>query len=152
MLHRLIVVLAVGVLTALSGPPVAAQDSNIDTIEGPGSGERTTLTVTPHMLTDDVSGRAVAIERPGGLRWALTLIGTTAADSIGLTLGDEPLPIQDISRPDEDEVGPTRVYLSQEAFLTIADSPSVRLHVGNATAALPDQMRTEMRAIFDKVV
>lgn len=152
MLHRLLIVLIVGCVAPLLAAPVAAQESNIDTIEGPGTGESTTLTVTPHELTDDVSARAIGIERPNGLRLALTLIGTTSADSIGLTLGDEPLPIEDISRPDDDEVGPTRVYLSQETFLTIANTPEVRLHIGDATANIPDQMRKEMRTIFDKVV
>ncbi|PSQ81602.1 MAG: hypothetical protein BRD41_02175 [Bacteroidetes bacterium QS_1_63_11] len=152
MLRRLLIVLIVGCVAPLLAAPAAAQESNIDTIEGPGTGESTTLTVTPHELTDDVSARAIGIERPNGLRLALTLIGTASADSIGLTLGDEPLPIEDISRPDEDEVGPTRVYLSQETFLTIADTPEVRLHIGDATANIPDQMRKEMRMIFDKVV
>lgn len=152
MLRRLLPVLIVGCLTAIFAVPVAAQSSNIDTIEGPGQGESTTLTVTPHVLTDDVSARAIAVKSPNGLRWALTLIGTTPTDSIGLTLDDEALPIDDISRPEEGEVGPTRVYLSQETFLTIAETPSVRLHVGKEKTPLPDQMRAEMRKIFDKVV
>jgi hypothetical protein len=152
MLHRLLTVLIIGCLTATFAAPVAAQSSNIETIEGPGSGESTTLTLTPRVLTDDVSARAIAVESPNGRRWALTLIGTSSADSIGLTLGNEPLPIEDVSRPDEGEVGPTRVYLSQETFLTIADTPGVRLHIGDAKTPIPDQMRTEMRKIFDTVM
>lgn len=152
MLRRLLVVLIVGCLGILCARPAAAQSSNIETIEGPGEGENTTLTITPHVLTDDVSARAIAVESPNGRRWALTLIGITPTDSIGLTLGDEPLPIKDVSRPAEGEVGPTRVYLSQETFLTIADTPGVRLHLGDATTSIPDQMRTEMQKIFDEVV
>ncbi|PSR04861.1 MAG: hypothetical protein BRD54_01055, partial [Bacteroidetes bacterium SW_8_64_56] len=72
--------------------------------------------------------------------------------SIGLSLGGETLPIEDISRPEEGEVGPTRVYLSQQTFLTVADRSDVRLRIGDATTQLPDQMRTEMRQIFEKVV
>lgn len=150
--HRLLVVLIAGCFSLLFAPPVAGQSSNIETLEGPGEGESTTLTITPHVLTEDVSARAIAVESPTGRRWALTLIGTSSADSLGLSMGNEPLPIEDISRPEEDEVGPTRVYLSQETFLTIADNPEVRLHVGDATTSIPDQMRTEMRKIFDKVV
>lgn len=152
MLRRLLVVLIVGCLGALLAAPASAQSSNIETIEGPGEGKSTTLTITPHVLTDDVSARAIAVESPNGRRWALTLIGTSSADSIRLTLGDESLPIEDVSRPEEGEVGPTRVYLSQETFLTIADTPEVRLLVGDATTSIPDQMRTEMRKIFDEVV
>lgn len=152
MLHRLLTVLIVGCVATLFVRPATAQESNIDTIEGPGTGESTTLTVTPHVLTDDVSARAIAVESPNGRRWALTLIGASSADSVGLTSGDEPLPIEDVSRPEEGEVGPTRVYLSQETFLMIADTPGVRLHIGETTTSIPNQMRTEMRKIFDKVV
>lgn len=152
MLHRLIVLLIASFFAALFAAPVAAQSPNLDTVEGPSTGEKTTLTITPHSLTDDVSARALGVKGPNGNRFAITLIGITRTDSVGLTLGDKPLPIEDISRPDEDEVGPTRVYLSQETFLTIADTPEVRLHIGDATAKIPDQMRKEMRTIFDTVV
>jgi hypothetical protein len=152
MLRHLLSVLIVGCLTATFVVPVAAQSSNLDTIEGPGQGESTTLTITPHVLTDDVSARAIAVKSPNGLRWALTLIGTTPSDSLRLTLGDESLPIEDISRPEEGEVGPTRMYLSQKTFLTIAETTSVRLHVGDDKTPIPDQMRTEMRKIFGKVL
>jgi len=111
-----------------------------------------TLTITPHVLSDDVSARAVGVESPTGTRWALTLIGISRADSVRLTLGDEALPIEDISRPAEDEVGPTRVYLSQKTFLMVAEQEGVRLHVGDATMSLPAQMRREMQQIFEDVV
>ena len=153
MLSRLFSLLLVGCWTALFAVPSAtAQSSNIETVEGPGTGEETTLTVTPHTLTEEVSARAIVVESPGGIRWALTLIGVTPADSIGLSLGGETLPIEDLGRPEEGEVGPTRVYLSQQTFLTVADRSDVRLRIGDATTQLPDQMRTEMRQIFEKVV
>ena len=152
MLQRLFTVLIAGCFAASFAVPVAAQSSNIETVEGPGQGERSTLTITPHVLTDDVSARAVAVKRPNSTRWALTLIGIARTDSLGLTLGNESLPIEDISRPDEGEVGPTRAYLSQETFLTIADAPEVRLHIGEATTTFPEQMRTEMQQIFDDVL
>ena len=81
-----------------------------------------------------------------------TLIGISPADSIELILEEETLPIKDISRPEEGEVGPTRVYLSQQTFLTVADRGDVRLRIGDATTQLPDQMRTEMQQIFEEVV
>lgn len=154
MLNRLRVLLVAGfcgvVLTFV--PSAAAQPSNLDTVEGPNPGEETTLTITPHRLTDDVSARALGIDSPTDTRWALTLIGVTRTDSIGLTLGGEALPIEDVSRPDEGEVGPTRVFLSQKTFLTIAETAEVRLHIGDTTTQLPDQMREDMRQIFEEVV
>jgi hypothetical protein len=153
MLSRLFSLLLVGCWMALFAVPSAtAQSSNLDTVEGPGTGEKTTLTITPHTLTEEVSARALGVKSPSGTRWALTLIGISPADSIELILEGEALPIKDISRPEEGEVGPTRVYLSQQTFLTVADRSDVRLRIGDATTQLPDQMRTEMRQIFEKVV
>ncbi|WP_103029282.1 hypothetical protein [Salinibacter altiplanensis] len=151
MRHRLLTLLVAGGV-ALFAPTAAAQSSNIETIEGSNPGEEMTLTITPHVLNDDVSARAVGIDSPGGTRWALTLIGIRRADSVGLSLGDETLPIEDISRPGENEVGPTRVYLSQKTFLTAAEQDGVHLHVGDATLSLPASMRTDMQRIFDAVL
>lgn len=150
MLYRLLLFVLVGGV-ALFPSTATAQSSNVETVKGPSSGENTTLTVTPHALNDDVSARALGVSGPAGTRWALTLIGTSRADSIRLTLGDEALPIEDISRPAEDEVGPTRVYLSRKTFLTIAETDGVRLHVGDTALTLPPQMREEMQQIFEEV-
>ena len=153
MLSRLFSLLLVGCWMALfTVPSATAQSSNLDTVEGPGTGEQTTLTVTPHTLTEEVSARALGVRSPNGTRWALTLIGISPADSIELILEEETLPVEDISRPEEGEVGPTRVYLSRQTFLTVADRSDVRLRIGDATTQLPDQMRTEMQQIFEEVV
>lgn len=151
MIQRLLVLLVAGTV-ALLVPAAAAQSSNIETIEGSSPGEKMTLTVTPHVLNDDVSARAVGIESPTGTRWAFTLIGIRRADSVGLSLGGEALPIEDISRPGEDEVGPTRVYVSQKTFFTVAEQDGARLHVGDATVSLPAPMRADMQQIFDAVL
>jgi hypothetical protein len=66
-------------------------------------------------------------------------------------MGDDTLPIQEISRPGEDEVGPTRVYVSQSTFLTVAEQQGARLHVGDASLSIPAQMRKEMQEIFETV-
>jgi hypothetical protein len=153
MLHRLLVVLLVGCGTVLLTPAaVTAQSSNLDTVEGPAAGERTTLMITPHTLTDDVSARALGVKTPTGTRWALTLIGVTPDDSLQLILQKKALPIEDIERPAEGEVGPTQVYLSQETFLTLAETSGVRLHIGDQKTKFPPQMRTEMLKIFEEVV
>jgi hypothetical protein len=151
MLHRVLFAVLVGGLV-LSAPLASAQSSNIETVEGSRPGEKMTLTITPHVLNDDVSARAVGVSSPSGTRWALTLIGISRADSVRLTIGDDALPIEEISRPAEDEVGPTRVYLSQKTFLTVAETDGVRLHVGDTALTLPAQMREEMQQIFDDVV
>ena len=151
MLYRVLGLLTTGAAVLLA-PTAAAQSSNIETVEGSNPGEEMTLTITPHVLNDDVSARAVGIKSPTSTRWALTLIGIARADSVRLMLEDEALPIEDISRPGEDEVGPTRVYLSRKTFLTVADQDGARLRVGDATMSLPAQMRKEMRQIFDAVV
>ncbi|WP_263792780.1 hypothetical protein [Salinibacter sp.] len=149
--RRLLALLVAGA-AALLAPTAAAQSSNIETIEGSSPGEKMTLTVTPHVLNDDVSARAVGIESPTGTRWALTLIGIRRADAVGLSLGGEALPIEDISRPGEDEVGPTRVYVSQKTFLTVAERDGARLHVGDASLSFPAPMRADMQQIFDTVL
>lgn len=152
MLRRAVpIILAVCAALVVLPPPATGQGSNLDTVEGPAEGERTTLTMTPHVLADGLSARALGVRSQNDNRWALTLIGATRADSIRLTMGNESLPIDDITRPEEGEVGPTRLYVSGETFLTIADTPAVRLHVGGRSIAIPEQMRTEMQKIFAKV-
>lgn len=152
MLRRAVpIILAVCTALVVLPPSASGQASNLDTVEGPAEGERTTLTMTPHVLADGLSARAVGVRSPNNNRWALTLIGASRADSIRLTMGSESLPIDDITRPEEGEVGPTRLYVSGETFLTVADTPEVRLHVGDKSIAIPEQMRLEMRKIFGKV-
>lgn len=151
MVRHLVLLLLVGSIASFA-PTATAQSSNVETVEGPNAGEETTLTITPHALNEDVSARALGVASPSETRWALTLIGVTRADSIRLTLGDEALPIEEISRPAKDEVGPTRLYLSQKTFLTVAETEEVRLHVGESTMSLPAQMRKEMQQIFDTVL
>lgn len=152
MLRRVSLLLIAGCYAAVLVPSAMAQYSNLDTIEGPSAGEKTTLMISPASLTEGVSARALGIKSPTGTRFALTLIGIAREDSIKLTLGKEALPIKEISRPEEGEVGPTRVYLSQKTFLTIAETAGARLRIGDKTTQLPSQMRKEMRKIFETVV
>ena len=153
MLRRLPLVLLAGLLAfLLVSPRAAAQESNVKTVEGPGAGEKTTLMASPRPLTPEISARAVGVRTPNGTRWALTLIGIGSADSLKLTMGDQTLPIKDINRPDEGEVGPTRLYVSQKTFLTIAETNTVQLYVDSVKTGLPEQMRKEMQLIFERVV
>mgnify|MGYP006895887356 FL=1 len=153
MLDRLLFpLLATCCAALLAVSPAAAQSSNLDTVEGPGSGEKTTLTITPHRLTDRVSARALGVKSPAGTRWALTLIGVSPSDSLRLTLGEEPLPLRDLTRPAEGDVGPTRLYLSRSTFRTVAERGAVRLHIGDTATSFPEQMRTEMQQILEDVI
>ena len=138
-------------LLGLFAVPVAAQQSeNVTTIEG-ASGEKMTLTAQPFSVADGLSVRAMGIEAEDTTtRWVLSLIGAAPEDDISLTYGDESLRILEVNRPD-DGVGPTKVYVSQEDFLTMAEIGTVTLTVGDVSTRLPEQLRREMRLIFNKV-
>ncbi|PSQ97059.1 MAG: hypothetical protein BRD55_03885 [Bacteroidetes bacterium SW_9_63_38] len=128
--------------------PAQAQMDNIDTVEGP-RGAETTLTAQPHGVADGLSVRALGIAAPDTTRWALSLIGAESGDEISLRHGNESLPRLAVQRPD-DGVGPTRVYVSQQTFLTMAESSSVTLQVGTVSASLPDPLRREMSVVFER--
>ena len=146
---RLCFFLLVGALSLCVAPPTFAQSAeNVTTVEGP-RGEEMTLTAQPHGLADGLSARAMCISAPDTTRWALSLIGATEEDEISLTYGDESMPIEGIDRP-EDGVGPTKVYVSKENFLTMAETATVTLRVGTVSVSLPEALRHEMRVIFDR--
>ena len=138
------------VLLGLFATPAAAQQSeNVTTVEG-ANGEKMTLTAQPHRVADGLSVRAMGIRAEDTTnRWVLSLIGAAAEDDISLTYGDQSLQILEVNRPD-DGVGPTKVYVSQEDFLTMAETDTVTLTVGDVSASLPEPLRREMRLIFDK--
>lgn len=147
---RLPSLLAVLGLVLFVCPPAAAQ-SNLDTIKGPNPGEETTLTLTPHMVSENISIRAMGIEGSNYTRWGLTLIGAAPEDSIALSMGDESLPIESIDRPDEGEEGPITLFISRETFLTIADTKGVELTVGDTTMSFPKALRRDMQQIVERV-
>jgi hypothetical protein len=140
----------VGLLGVFASVPVLAQSENVTTVEG-ADGEKMTLTAQPHHVADGLSVRAMGIRAEDTTnRWVLSLIGAAAEDDISLTYGDQSLQILEVNRPD-DGVGPTKVYVSQEDFLTMAETDTVTLTVGDVSASLPEPLRREMRLIFDKV-
>jgi hypothetical protein len=146
---RFLAAFVVGGLALLGSLPASAQWNNIETVEGT-YGKKMTLTKTPHSVAEGLSVRALGITSPDTTQWALSLIGTAPEDKIVLVYGDETLPIRDIKRP-SDGVGPTRVFVSKETFLTVAETGSVKLRVGDRTAPLPAQLRREMKQIFKQV-
>lgn len=141
-------ILLLGTLGFLATAPAYGQSGNVQTVEGP-RGEKMSVTAQPHQVADGLSVRAMGIADPDSTRWALSLIGSSPDDDIAIQYGDETLPILSVSRP-EDGVGPTKVYISQESFLTMANSSSVTLVVGDETTSLPEQLRIEMQKIFDR--
>jgi len=146
---RLCVLLLTGFL--IGGGPAAAQYENIDTVEGPGVGESTTLTVTPHELMEGLSVRALGIAGSDTTRWALRFIGLEEDPAIHITYGGDSLRVLSIEQPGPDEVGPTTVYVDRDAFLTMAELGTVTLTVGNRRTSLPEALRQEMRKIFERV-
>lgn len=151
MYPRLCSLLAVFGVALLLCSPAAAQTNNLDTIEGPNAGEQTTLTRIPREVSENISIRAMGIEGPNYTRWGLTLIGAAPDDSITLSMGNEELPIKEVDRPGEGEVGPVTVIVSEETFLTIAETEGVKLQVGDATLSFPEELRQDMQLIFDRV-
>jgi len=133
----------------VNAAPAWAQWKNIDTVEGP-YGEETTLTKTPHKVAEGLSVRALGISASDTTRWALSLIGAAPEDTISVMYGRETLSIRDVDRP-SGGMGPTKVFVSGEAFLTMAESVGVKVRVGNRTVSLPDQLRREMKQIFEQV-
>lgn len=140
--------LLVLVLSLFAIGPVWGQSENVTTVEGP-QGEKMTVTAQPHSVAEGLSVRAMGIEAPDTTRWALSLIGAPPEADISLTYGDESLPVERISRP-EDGIGPTEVYVTQETFLTMAETGTVTLTVGDVTTSLPEQLRKEMQEIFER--
>ena len=148
--RRVFGLLAGGLLVFLVGAPSAvAQWENIETVEG-AYGEQITLTRQPHGIADGLSARALGIASRDTTQWALSLIGAVSEDEIVVTYGDEQLPILDVQRP-SDGIGPTKVFVSKSSFLTMAESTTVTLKVGDVEASLPAPLRREMKEIFRRV-
>jgi hypothetical protein len=136
----------------LLGPlPAAAQSENVTTVDGPNSGETTTLTARPYAVAEGLSVRAFGISSPDSTRWGLRFIGAGDQTPIQLLRAGEPLSITDIDRPAEDEIGPTSVYIGQDAFLLMAETSTVTIQVGDVRAEVPDALRAEMQQIFETV-
>ncbi len=149
---RLALLALPGLLWLLFGVlPAVAQSGNVTTVEGPGSGETTTLTAEPHVLADRLSARAFGISAPDTTRWGLRLIGADDQSPIQLLQDGDSLPILEVQRPADDEVGPTSVYFGQETFLLMAETSTVTLRVGDTRATPPEALRREMRQIFETV-
>lgn len=141
--------LCCGLFLSVGSPPALAQWSNIETVEG-AYGQQITLTKQPHNVGDGLSARALGVAATDTTRWALSLIGASPEDTIAVTYGGETLAVLDVQHP-EDNVGPTKVYVSAETFLTMAETEAVTLRVGDVTTSLPAQLRREMEEIFRRV-
>jgi len=134
----------------LSSGPTVAQFDNIETVEGPGSGEETTLTVTPHPLADGLSVRALGIAGSDTTRWALRLLGVERDPSIHIAYGSDSLEVVRVEQPEAGEVGPTTVYVNRDAFVTMAEMGTVTLVVDSVRTSLPESLRREMQIIFER--
>jgi len=143
--------LLLSILGVLVPALAQGQAENIQTVEGP-RGEQMTVTAQPHGLADGLSVRAMGIETTmDSTRWALSLIGAEPGEAVSIRYGDESLTVEAVRPPADGGPGPIKVYVSQETFLTIAETGGVRLTAGGVTATLPEQLRREMRIIFERV-
>jgi len=146
---RLLIVLT-GALLLGSGPTLA-QTENVRTVAGPGPGEETTLTATPHRLDNGLSARALGVAGEDTTRWALRLLGADADAPIHITVGEDTIRVADVEGPGEGNVGPTTVFVERDGFLRMAELGNVNLTVGEITTSLPDALRKEMKTIFERV-
>lgn len=138
--------LSIGLLGLLIAGSAWAQSENIETVEGP-RGERMTLTAEPHSLAEGLSVRAMRIVDSDTTRWAFSFIGAAPDDEISIVSAGEPQSILEVGRP-EDGIGPTKVYVSRDTFLTLSNTDAARLVVGDETGELPTALRREMRTII----
>jgi hypothetical protein len=144
----IVAVLAAVLLLAAGAPEAAAQ--NVTTVEGPGAGEKTTMSLSPHRLTDDVSVRAVGVRSSDSTRWAFTLIGADRVESVSFVVGGDTLPAASIDRPNE--TGAVTVFMSQDAFLSLARTEGAAIILNGTRVSLPTAVRKDMQSIFSKVV
>jgi hypothetical protein len=141
-------VFAAVLLLAGGAPEAAAQ--NVTTVEGPGAGEETTMSLSPHRLTDDVSVRAVGVSSSDSTRWAFTLIGADRVESAAFVVGGDTLPATSIDRPNE--TGAVTVFMSRETFLSLSRTDGSAIVLNGTKVSLPTAVRKDMQSIFSKVV
>lgn len=148
LVRRFVLISLFGLLVPLLAQ---GQSENIETVEG-ARGERMTLTAQPRSLAEGLSARAMGVETTmDSTRWALTLIGAAPDADISIRYGGETLPVKSVDPPADGGVGPVTVYVSQQTFLTMAETGGITLTVDDVSASLPEQLRREMRQIFERV-
>jgi len=152
----LLALLAFGLVGLTASPNAAfAQDTdapaqgNVRTIDGPNPGDETTMSVQPIPVSDDFSVRAIGVDQDGDARWALSVIGASAED-VSFSMAGETLQPLQVERPDGS--GPLKVYLAQDAFRALAQTPSASITVGDTTASLPDALQADMKTIYETVL
>ncbi|MFB6247153.1 MAG: hypothetical protein ABEL97_01120 [Salinibacter sp.] len=146
--RRFALLTLLGLLMPLLAP---AQSENIETVEG-ARGQKMTLTARPHSLAEGLSARAMGVVTAmDSTRWALSLIGAAPDAEVSIRYGGETLPVKSVNPPADGGAGPVTVYVSQQTFLTMAETGSVTLTIGDVTTSLPEQLRREMQQIFERV-
>lgn len=139
-------------LTGLLAGTAVAQRPRISTVEGPGVGEKTTLSMFPHAAGDGISLRAIGVQGRDTTRWSLTIIGVQETHAtVQIEANGEVMKTEEVSNPNP-QTGPHQVPLTKEEFLFLTNAETVRLHVNGTTVPLPDALRMDMKAIFRKVV
>lgn len=129
-----------------------AQRARISTVEGPGVGEKTTLSTFPHAAGNGISLRAVGVQAPDTTRWSLTIIGVRESTAnVRITADGELLRTVEVTNPNP-QTGPHQVSLTKEEFLTLTNAGTAQITINGTTVSLPEALRADMEAIFKKVV
>jgi hypothetical protein len=130
----------------------AAQRPRISTVEGPGVGEKTTLSMFPHAAGAGISLRAIGVQGRDTTRWSLTIIGVREPTvTVRIEADGEVLKTEEVTNPSP-RTGPHQVALTKEEFLLLTNAETGRLRVNGTTVPLPEALQLDMKAIFRKVV
>lgn len=149
---RLRCLAAVLVLVGLVATPATAQRARISTVEGPGVGEKTTLSMFPHSVGEGLSLRAVGVQGRDTTRWMLMVIGVrTDTATVQISAGSTVLARTTVANPNP-QTGPHQVALTKEDFLTLSEAETAQITVNGTTVPLPSVLQVDMKAIFRKVV
>lgn len=137
------------VTLVLSGIGVA-QAQTIVEVDGPERGETTYMTRSPMKMDGgDVLVRPVGVSGPEGSEWALMLIGTDA-ETVSFMANGTPVQVESVEASAGS--GPLSVYVSKQAFLTLAEAGTTRLTISGTTHRLPEKVQAAMKEIYERVL
>jgi hypothetical protein len=140
------------VLAGIVAAPASAQRARISTVEGPGVGEKTTLSMFPHSAGEGLSVRAVGVSGRDTTRWTLMVIGVrTDTAAVRISANGTELAQATVTNPNP-QTGPHQVSLTKEEFLTLSEAETAQMTVNGTTVPIPSALQVDMAAIFRKVV
>lgn len=128
-----------------------AQPATVTTVDGPAVGQQTTMSATPHPVTDALSIRAIGVAgRRDTTMWSFALIGADDLQSVAFHVGGTTFAPPSTS--DANDAGPVSVSVTKEQFLTLLQAPGAAMSVNGTRFALPEALQADMKAIFESVL